>query len=470
MEDESVPVAVAVRLKSGSKASKNVILNPNGCELSIVGGTIAPEKFKFDHVLPDYSTQPEVFSRTLQPFVQLFFDGYDLFVIMYGGSGSGKTYTLYGPELGLEISDKDLGLLPRFVDDIFADFKESQMSLKVASFDVTNDDVCDLLAPSGGTHGGRRKSLLGKADILVEPAMEVPCTNASEVLSYYRSSLEVQKLRNEFGCENRSHTFFKVILEQRLGNVGKKSTVTFVDLASDHGDGVNQQLFDVGLLALNNFVNATSHPERHAHCMPFQDSLLFRLLRNAFEGRALTLLVTCISPQDSLEETLNSLKFAKSALTIRNTPLPNVSQINNEFMSEEEELSYINSAGSQRPPAMIMPDLVHPTQFNYLMMPLMQQQMLNNYLMMLQQKSPSSASPFIPISSPPSSSSAASVAQPASNLDLKSPLNNVQMYHHHQQHHLNANENRPLNLAVHAEDHSPSKTSQPPTVESFLLS
>ena len=49
-------------------------------------------------MLPENVPQSEVFSRVLSPYLELFYDGYDLFVIMYGGSGSGKTHTLFGPE------------------------------------------------------------------------------------------------------------------------------------------------------------------------------------------------------------------------------------------------------------------------------------------------------------------------------------------------------------------------------------
>ena len=68
----------------------------------------------------------------------------------------------------------------------------------------------------------------GKVDVDIEPATEIKCSNSAEVLSYYEASLDLKKLRNE----EISHSFFKVILEQRIGNVGKKSTVTFVDLAA----------------------------------------------------------------------------------------------------------------------------------------------------------------------------------------------------------------------------------------------
>ena len=96
-------------------------------------------------MLPENVPQSEVFSRVLSPYLELFFDGYDLFVIMYGGSGSGKTHTLFGPE-NLQ-SEGDHGLMIRFVRSIFEsyDYNEDEMTVKVSSFEVTNDDVRDLL-------------------------------------------------------------------------------------------------------------------------------------------------------------------------------------------------------------------------------------------------------------------------------------------------------------------------------------
>ena len=184
---------------------------------------------------------------------------------------------------------------------------------------------------------------------------------------------------------------------------------------------------NIGLLSLRNVVRGLGDP-RYVSQSPaiYQHSLLIRLLKNAFAGKALTLLFTCISPKiEDAEETLENLNFAKSANNIRNFPVPNVSQIGSEFSDEEEEIRYINrSAQNQQK---LLPDLLHP---NFMHQFLVQQQMLQHYMMMQQaqeqpqqkpQQPPLSSqqlqpqSPFIPISSP------------ASTLDLKSPLN-VQMY------------------------------------------
>ena len=135
----------------------------------------------------------------------------------------------------------------------------------------------------------------------------------------------------------------------------------------------------------------------------FEQSLLTQLLRNALGGHALTLLFGCISPSDddeNMSETRDTLNFAQKVTKIKNSPVPNVSQINNEFLNDSlDELSYINSSSNNRPnpnAAMVMPDLINPEQhpMNYMLQQMqlmppawMQQQMLSNYMMqmMLQQ-------------------------------------------------------------------------------------
>ena len=87
----------------------------------------------------------------------------------------------------------------------------------------------DLL--STATTGQRRKSLIGNRDVQIEPATEHECSSAEEVIQCYESSVAVNRLKSGFQNSVISHHFFKVILEQRIDNIGKKSTVTFVDLA-----------------------------------------------------------------------------------------------------------------------------------------------------------------------------------------------------------------------------------------------
>jgi hypothetical protein len=75
----------------------------------------------------------------------------------------------------------------------------------------------------------------------LESATEVECTSVPEVLACYESSLDVQRLKSSsdiLGHNQPSladaepgHNFFRVMLEQKVGNLEKNSSVTFVDLA-----------------------------------------------------------------------------------------------------------------------------------------------------------------------------------------------------------------------------------------------
>jgi hypothetical protein len=46
--------------------------------------------------------------------------GYDISVIAYGQSGSGKTYTIFGPGLHCALSETEYGIIPRVTREIFS--------------------------------------------------------------------------------------------------------------------------------------------------------------------------------------------------------------------------------------------------------------------------------------------------------------------------------------------------------------
>ena len=178
---------------------------------------------------------------------------------------------------------------------------------------------------------------------------------------------------------------------------------------------------NIGLLSLECIIRDVSH-------FYYETQMLPKLLKNAFKGKALTLILACISAKpDDAEETLRSLRFAQQANKIVNYPTANTSQVVRQFSDETEEIRYLNSSSTsntsqqqnnQKPP--ILPDLLHP---NFMQSYLIQQQMLQHYMMIQQMQQDKQlqqqyseqqpiSSPFIPITSP---------------MDLKSPLN-VKMY------------------------------------------
>ena len=75
--------------------------------------------FKFGAVFTPETSQVEVF-KEVQELVRSALDGFKVCIFSYGQTGSGKTYTMEG---NID-SEKDKGMIPRAVDEIFKSMKE----------------------------------------------------------------------------------------------------------------------------------------------------------------------------------------------------------------------------------------------------------------------------------------------------------------------------------------------------------
>lgn len=79
-----------------------------------------------------------------------------------------------------------------------------------------------------------------------------------------------------------------------------------------------------GLLALGNVISALSDERRPGRHVPYRDSKLTRLLQDSLGGNSKTLMIACVSSaDDAVEESLNTLKYAARARSIRNRPVLN---------------------------------------------------------------------------------------------------------------------------------------------------
>ena len=146
---------------------------------------------------------------------------------------------------------------------------------------------------------------------------------------------------------------FSVIMESaRQNTVGgathrRNSTLHLVDLAGSerqkhseaHGHTLKEaSAINKSLSALGNVIHAlvdkAEGKERH---VPYRDSKLTFLLKDALGGRSRCTLVACVSPAEkSLEETLSTLKFAQRAKLVRNTATLNELTTGNVAELQEE--------------------------------------------------------------------------------------------------------------------------------------
>ncbi|KAI8878285.1 kinesin-domain-containing protein [Backusella circina FSU 941] len=330
--------------------------------------------FTYDHVFGPNSQQSDIFESLGEGPVQKFVEGYNVTMLAYGQTSSGKTYTMGTAQHTNDIDLEHEGIVPRAMALLFElleqqndprspvsaassvsdtnkiqarSKKANRSSVKVSFVEIYNEELIDLLnsAPPNekppvtireDTKGhiywtGTENRATGSTDmnekssrshaifsVTLKQERYVPSSpNSSRAASPVASKLQSKRVASN---------------ANRIPDDGDWIITTskfhFVDLAGSErlkrtaaeGDrrkeGIN---INAGLLALGNVISALGDPSKRSTHVPYRDSKLTRLLQDSLGGSAMTLMIACVSPAESnLSETLNTLQYANRARNIKN--------------------------------------------------------------------------------------------------------------------------------------------------------
>eukprot|EP01035_Chromulina_nebulosa_P029303 gene29303-38828_t len=341
--------------------------------------------YTFDHVFGSDLSQEELYKETAAPMLRSFLEGYNVTIMAYGQTGSGKTYTMGTADLNSNDSVKDdfssqQGLIPRFVTDLFNNIEDNISSssqslsykVKISFLEIYGEDVYDLIplahqghpgfhSPLPTSHRSERVSLTVREDenskVFVQGQHEVEANNADAVMDILSigSKNRVTASTNMNAGSSRSHAVFTVSLEQISRPKSKDATfppedqgapvntcskLTFVDLAGSErikrtgaegqrlkeGIQINSGLFNLGQVinSLADDQKLKSGSMKNVH-VPYRNSKLTHLLKDALGGNSQTLFLACVSPAECNEnETQSTLNYAKQARNIQNKPVKNL--------------------------------------------------------------------------------------------------------------------------------------------------
>ena len=267
-------------------------------------------------------------------------NGYNGTVFAYGQTGSGKTHTMMGEDLE---DFNQRGIVPRCATFIFdwVDQQEtnSEFTIKISMIEIYKEMIHDLLNPQADNLQVKEDKRRG---IYVKDLSEYCVVSEDELLEIISIGEEARtvsatKMNKQ---SSRSHQIVMVeFIEKMETGSEKKGKLNLVDLAGSEkisrtgvtGKNLEEaQKINLSLSCLGNVINALV--KHHEH-IPYRDSKLTRLLQESLGGNYKTTLIVAASPHPSnFDDTLNTLKFAGRAKTIKNKAKANVQRSPAEYM------------------------------------------------------------------------------------------------------------------------------------------
>jgi len=305
------------------------------------------KKLTFDEILDMDCAQVTMYEKLAVKSINDFVGGFNGTLFAYGNSGSGKTYSIVGPDEITEFLAKDFnsvpeniqelyGVLPRATIDLFRSINEFTSSgatvcLNCAYIEIYNETITCLLN--------------GKENLKVQEIPKVgfsisgnewrPCVTPSDIFKvvYTGTKNKTTGGTNQNARSSRSHTVLTLELKVKTVDGSERcSKLNIVDLAGSEklkNTGANTperikeaQKINLSLTTLGMCIMALSEPGTF---VPYRNSKLTLILKESLGGNSKTTLL-CAARRDKklVEDNLNSLNFAVRAKQIKTKCVKNV--------------------------------------------------------------------------------------------------------------------------------------------------
>ncbi|XP_063685490.1 kinesin-like protein KIF28P [Bolinopsis microptera] len=361
---ETIKVAVRVRpfnMREQERGAK-LVIDMQGSQTIInhPKGNVEPKKFHFDYsywshdgykedaegyMHPDddrYCDQARVFKDLGEGVLFNAWAGYNCSLFAYGQTGSGKSYSIVG-------YGANKGVIPVVCQRLFSKIEEKvaakpqdEYEVNLAMIEIYNEQVRDLLNPASlKLKGGLKIREHPKKGFYVD-----------KLTTHAVGSYENIEMKMDNGTKNRTvaatamnatssraHTIVALTFVQKTKEEGqqamtKTSVINLVDLAGSEraastaatgdrlkeGAAINQSLSTLGnvIAALADVAAEGKAPGKSKVIVPFRDSSLTKLLKNALGGNSKTVMMAAVSPADiNYDESLSTLKFADRVKRIK---------------------------------------------------------------------------------------------------------------------------------------------------------
>ena len=303
--------------------------------------TKTEKKWVYDYILPPDTTQEQMYEKVAKKTIVDFTEGYNGTIFAYGQSGSGKTYSMLGPDsvfetLASSAENELYGITPRAVYQIFNIFKDferngTKWKLSLSYIEIYNEKIKCLLSKKDGLKIREDPN----EGFIIPEKDSIDCHTPLSVFEGINlaSKNRATGATNQNERSSRSHAILQLeLIYNSIDGLVRKSHLSLVDLAGSEriaktgaegqrlkeAQKINQSLTTLGMVIMSLTTPGSKH-------IPFRNSKLTLILKDSLGGSSkTTLLCTASRLKRHSEESIQTLYFASRAKTIKNNAKKNI--------------------------------------------------------------------------------------------------------------------------------------------------
>nr|XP_039262238.1 coiled-coil domain-containing protein 78-like [Styela clava] len=308
---------------------------------------------------PDSSNQ-DVFSKAVQPLLDLFIAGFNTCIILYGESGSGKSYTMAGEQnsqpgivphainyIMSELQNKSMGLRDSVENPQFSGRGDSDVfRLLMYQYEIYNEVITDLMATRGAISGRGQHAMelqhSAEEGTYIKNLEYERCRTPAEGLSaFWQSWLSRNTNVVDFGpVKNFSTVVFQLDLtmmtnDNPLPNRSKFTVIRMPGMEKLSEDLSRTRLregptLSKSVIAFNQLSADLARQQEPERVINYGESKLTSLLEDTLGGNCKTRVICCLPPTNSNPDVMSAILTGCGLLTeVKNYPILNDSLAQN---------------------------------------------------------------------------------------------------------------------------------------------
>ena len=381
MSETESQIRVVIRTRPTQVfASKNISISSIDNKINITiprnesKGIINNQKenwsFQFDKILHNVA-QEEVFEY-VKSVISSSTRGFNGTVFAYGPTGSGKTFTMSGSSSNFNYR----GIIPRSITRLFQELGgkiEYESKVSISYLEIYNEIIFDLLSPvpANEQKGEINFQEDAKGNVVVKGLTKHIVANEEEAfnLLFEGESNRTVSEHQLNKASTRSHCIFTIAIEMKSKVESSEKVLTsklnFVDLAGSErvketgssGIALKEAAYiNKSLTFLEQVVVALTDKTKRKEYVPYRQSKLTHILKDAIGGNCKTIMIATIWPEEQfILDTLSTLNFAKRMKNVVNDLSVNimldknayVKKLNKEIKELKKELLMHNTLANR---------------------------------------------------------------------------------------------------------------------------